>query len=103
MTELIRSRRWPARLGVLQDCAHDGAQIPAHAHAIIGEYLRHARHVRRARIAGDQMLYELLADKWADVRMIEYIVERIAEILFRGLAGRHGISIQQRLSARLVM
>src|ERR1700689_791992 len=49
------------------------------------------------------MLYQLSADERTDVRMIEYVVERIGQVLRRSLARRHRITVQQRLGAGLVM
>jgi hypothetical protein len=49
------------------------------------------------------MLYQLLADERTDVWMIEYVVERIGEILRRRLIRRYRVAVQQRLGARLVV
>src|ERR1039457_5235510 len=49
------------------------------------------------------MLYQLLTDERRYVRMIEYVVERIGEILRGRLIRRYCITVQKCLSAWLVV
>ncbi len=63
-----------ARFGIEQDRGQHGLHIAAHAGTVVGECGGHTRHICRARLARHQMLDQLLAHKWAHIRMIEDIV-----------------------------
>lgn len=53
--------------------------------------------VGASRVAGDQELDQLLADEGADVGMVEDQIQRVRQVLFRGLArGKHHV-IEERL------
>jgi hypothetical protein len=76
------------RLGVEEDGAEHGAQIAAHAGAVVGENRRDAREVGGRGIRGDEPLDELPRDEGADVRVGGEKIERVGEV---GVAGRAGI------------
>jgi hypothetical protein len=62
--------------------------VAAHAGAVVGEDSGHARDVRRAGIAGDQMLDQLAADERADVGVVEDVGQRAGQVHLGGLARR---------------
>ncbi len=54
-------------------------------------------------IAGHERLDQLATDEGADVRMLVDRVERVGEVLRRGLAGRQHLAVQDRLRRDVVM
>ncbi len=86
--EVSGGRRIAACLGVGQDGLHDRAHVAANAAAVVREHRGHARYIGWTGIAGDQMLDELLTDEWADIGMIENVVQRHLQILRRCLTRR---------------
>ena len=82
-----------ARFRIEQDRLGDGAEVAAARLPVVVEDRRNARDVAARRVTGDEALDQLARDERADVRVIEYVVERGFEVLLRCLAGRqHGKS-----------
>jgi len=76
------------RFGIEQDGRQHRLHIAPHPVAVLGEDRRDTLHVGRTRIALHQMLDQQLADKRPDIRMVENVVQRVAQILLRAQAGR---------------
>ena len=75
-----------ASLRVEQDLGDDRLQIAAHAQAVVFEDGGAVADVRRAWVAGDQMLDHLLAEERRQIGVIEERVERDLEIAI-GVSG----------------
>ena len=75
------------RLEVGEDRAHHGAEVAAHAAAVVGEDLRHAIDIAGARVAGDKALDQLATDERPGVRVVEERVELVLQILHAALIG----------------
>ena len=79
-----------SRFGIEKNRPDDRFHVAADTLVVVVEYIRHATHVGRTGIACHQVLNQLSADKRTDVWVIEYVVNGVAQILFRRLpCGKH--------------
>src|SRR5208337_915647 len=73
----------------------DGLQIATHAAAVVVEDLGNTADISGTRIAGDQFLNQLLANKWAHVGVIENVLQAGVEIGLDVAAGGKHHAVQQ--------
>ncbi len=91
-----------SRLLVHDDGREDGFHISAHAAAIVGKDRGDTLHISGTRIAGNQVLNKLPANKGTDVGVSKYVVERALQILLRGLARRQRGAVEKNFLRRVV-
>src|SRR5271165_14581 len=82
----------PARLRIQKNCADYRLEIAPNSASVVVEDSADPCYVSRTRIAGDQILDEVLRQEWPDVRMIEDILQgRIQIRLYVVARGQRGI------------
>ena len=69
-----------ASFRIEQDSFDHRAHIAAHTLTVIGKHRADPADVRRAWVAGDQRLNQLLADKRADIWVVKNVIEAGLEI-----------------------
>src|ERR1700680_5065572 len=84
-----------ARLRIGQDGSDHRFHVAAYTLTVVVEYGGNAAHVLRCRVAGHELLNELLSDEGPDVRMHENIVNRKRELALRRQSGRCDRAIQE--------
>ena len=83
-----------ARFGVGQNRGDHRLHVAPDARAIIQEYGGNAADVRRAGIAGDQVLNQLFANEWRNGLLGHQGVQHGLEILRRSLSGGNGLRLR---------
>ncbi len=71
--------------------------------SVVVKHRRHVADIGRRRVAGHQMLDQLLADERPNILVVEYVVERRFEIAGRTKSRRHRQAVQQNLRRRVVI
>src|SRR5262249_54911942 len=71
--------------------------------SVVVENISDPIDVSGTRIACDQMLDQLPADKGTDIGILKYIVKTVVEIFSGCLPGRQRNTAQERLSSRIVV
>ena len=84
------------RLGVQPNGLEHGSQIAAHASAIVGKDRRYTGHISAARVAGDQALDQLFADKGGGIGVVEQSIQRNFEVARAVYGGAGGNRLAQK-------
>src|SRR5439155_22828929 len=91
------------RFAIQQYRFHESLQITSHSRYVVVEDISDPLDVIGTRIACDQMLDQLPADRGTEIGIMQYIVETVVEIFSGCLAGRQRNTEQQGLSSRIVV
>src|ERR1017187_5241080 len=103
MTVTLVAFRITARIVIHQYRANDRGKVATHAVSVVIENRDDPINITRTRIAGDQPLNQLTAEKRADVRIVENSIERHFQILLRRLVCWDRYAIKDLLRHSLMM